>query len=163
MSPSRIVRLGTARPAPGKLDVSSLRLHTDRGARVRIGHAIVSPSPTLEESIEGASTLTITVRDRDHVLLRSKFVRKRSKLTLDGISYTLVKTTRAADGALTLLFEETAWNILRDHDSPRKWNRANTTRAQAVKAMIREPTRYRIPCRIPELDVRQPVAAAKRD
>ena len=114
---------------------------------------------THEQTIEGASTLTIVVRDADRGLLRSSLVKTRSMMWLDGIWYSLVKVSRQGN-AVTLLFEETAVSLLRRYQRPKKANRANTTRAQFVRSLVREVRESNIPFRIPEVNERQPIAKA---
>jgi hypothetical protein len=154
---SPLVKLRVAR-APAKLTLDALTLHGDRNAKVNLNAA--TTQVVHQDTLEGASTVTIAVRDPGHGLLRSNLVKTRSTLTLDRVQYRLVKVARRGN-ELTLTFEETGVNNLRQYDGPRKANRDTTTRAQFVDSLVREPRDYRIPFRCPELKVAQPIAAGK--
>jgi hypothetical protein len=150
------VRLQTARPPTRPLELGDLIITGDRKVRAALGRVVTNAEH--EQTIEGASTVTLTVRDPTRGLLRSNIVKTKSTLTLDRVQYRLVKVSRDG-GALTLIFEETAVNVLREYDRPRKANRANTTRAQFVRSLVREPAGTVIPFRCPELNVKQPIAS----
>lgn len=117
----------------------------------------------LDQTIEGASTLTLTVRDPHRGLLRSDLVRYKSLIVLDDVRYRLVKVARAVRGELQLTFEMAAVNVLRDpkYAFPWKANRATMTRARFVERLLREPKDVWIPYSIPEVNVRQPIAPAR--
>ena len=149
--------LATVRPPLHDADTGRLVLITDAKTRVVLTPQITDA--TLEETIDGASTLTLTVHDYDRRILRSSLVKTAATVELDRVSYRLVKVAHQGN-AVTLTFEETAVNVLRGYDQPKKANRANTTRAQFVEALVREPTAYRIPFRCPERDVKQPIASS---
>ena len=144
---------GTVRPPAKDLELTDLNLQGDAGQVAHLLRATTEVDLTM--TIDGASTLALKVRDPTRSLLQSSLVRTRSQLVLDNVEYTLVKVAR--DGhELTLTFEETAVNLLRRYSKPRKANRANTTRAQFIEGMVREPTEATIPFRCPELNTRQP-------
>ena len=144
---------GTVRPPAKDLDVADLDLRGDSGQVAHLKRA--TTEVTLTMTLDGASTLEMKVRDPHRTLLHSALVRTHSQLVLDGVEYTLVKVARDGN-ELTLTFEETAINVLRQYSKPRKANRKNTTRAQFIKGLVDEPTRVSIPFRCPELDERQP-------
>lgn len=158
MSP--LVKLQAAQ-APGKpLEQQDLRLHGDKNVVAALNRAMTGA--TQEQTLEGANTIVITVRDPARGLLRSNIVKTRATLTFDRVQYRLVRVGREGNG-LTLTFEETAVNVLRDYDDPRKANRDNTTRAQFVRTLVQEPAttgtqRFQIPFRCPELNERQAIA-----
>jgi hypothetical protein len=154
-----IAKLRTIAGAPAAtgnvLELDALTIHGDLGVKADLNAA--TTSAVHEASLEGASTLTITVRDPTRALLRSNVVKTKATLTLDQVQYRLVKVARHG-GELTLTFEETAVNVLREHDSPRKANRDTMTRAQFVQGLVREPRDFQIPFLCPELKVQQPIA-----
>jgi hypothetical protein len=154
---TNIRSLGTAARPASDLDVDRLILRGEKRLTVNLKGLIVEG--TLEQTIEGASTLTIVVRDAERGLLRSSLVRTRSMMWVDGIWYSLAKVSRQGN-AVTLLFEETAVSLLRRYQRPRKANRANTTRAQFVRTLVKEVREATIPFRIPEVNERQPIAKA---
>lgn len=111
---------------------------------------------TLERTIDGASTLSLTLHDPKRVLLRSGVFSKQADVVLDDYPWRLVKVTKSGDD-LTLVFEDRAVALLRGPRRPKKASRANVTRAQFALSLIRE-VRPLIPYNIPELTQRQPVA-----
>jgi hypothetical protein len=154
-----LVKLRTiagARAATGNvLTLDDLTIHGDLGVKVSLNAA--TTQVVHEATLEGASTVTITVRDPTRGLLRSNIVKTKSTLTLDRVQFRLVKVARRG-GELTLTFEETAVNVLREHDDPKKANRDTMTRAQFVQSLVSEPRDFQIPFMCPELKVQQPIA-----
>jgi hypothetical protein len=148
------------RPLLRPLDLSSMTLYgvqpwtkgLQQNLRLSITEAV------LEQTIEGASTLTLTVRDPFHGLLRSDLVTYKSLLVLDDVRFRLVKVGRNATGELRLIFETASVQVLRGIKHPWKANRATMTRAQFVERLLREPRDVWIPYRIPEVNVQQPIA-----
>jgi hypothetical protein len=151
----RVPTLSVVRRPRADLDVGALRLQGS-GLPVKLRNSITDAS--IDETIDGASTLTLTVNDWGKTLLQSEAAQSAATLTFDGLSFTLVKISRQQD-ATTLTFEETAVNLLRRYSKPRKANRANTTRAQFVRSMVREVKEARIPFECPEVNKRQPIAS----
>lgn len=152
--------LSAVRPPAADLDVSSLvlsgpKLKGTKQLSQQIRQAVTAM--TLAQTMEGASTLTISVTDWSGALMRSQLLTGAVTVTFDGLSYTLTKVARA-DTVMTLTFEETAVALLRLYNKPKKANRDNTTRAQFVRSMVQEVTQARIPFQCPEVNVRQNVA-----
>jgi hypothetical protein len=154
----KVPQLSTVRPPGADLDVGNLTLN-DKPLTAKLKQAIVDGS--LEQSIEGASTFTLTIADWYEALLRSNLIMGASTLTFDGISFTLVKTSRLAQSQLKLTFEETAVNLLRRYNTAKKANRKTTTRAQFVQSMVKEVKQAVIPFKCPEVSVIQPIAGQK--
>lgn len=150
-----IKTLGTARQPKEDLDVAQLILRGEKKLRVDLRKLVAEA--THEQTIDGASTLTIVVRDYERGLLRSSLVQTRSMLQLDSIWYSLSKVSRQGN-AVTLIFEETSVSLLRRYQRAKKANRANTTRAQFVRSMVTEVRESKIPFRAPEVKERQPIA-----
>jgi hypothetical protein len=150
--------LGTFRPPARDLDLDALRLQGDRGQVADLKRSISSGE--LQQTLEGASTLTLKVRDYTRALLNSALLQAEAHLTLDNIEYSLAKVSHDGD-ELTLIFEETGVNLLRKYNSPRKANRGATTRAQFIRGFVREVKERVIPFNCPEVNERQPVAAAQ--
>lgn len=148
--------LSRARQPAADLDVANLRL---QGKKVSAKLAQAITDGSIEQTIDGASTLTFTVADWAGGLLRSALLAGAVTVTFDGLSFTMVKTSKS-DTALTLTFEETAVNLLRQYSKPRKANRSTTTRAQFVRTLVQEVTQARIPFVCPEVNKKQPIAAA---
>ena len=147
--------LGTFRPPARDLDVDQLYIYGERNVSADLKRLCTSME--LQMTLEGASTLTLKVRDFWRSFLRSNLTQTRSRIVLDNIEYTLVKVSHDAD-EITLILEETAVNLLRRYDSPKKANRDNTTRAQFIRGMVNEVRERKIPWNCPEEKIRQPVA-----
>lgn len=156
---SKAKPLGVARQPARDLDVDHLRVWAPgtSPSRVRADLKNLTADAELIQSLEGASTLTLKVRDYSRHLLRSPLCEQRSTLSLDQIEYTLVKVSHSED-EITLIFEESAVNLLRQYDKPKKAARDNTTRAQFIRGMVAEVKERRIPFECPELTQRQPMA-----
>lgn len=154
---SAIVTLGKAQRPPHEYEVGRLSLQGPLGGSLALDTAMTKT--TLEDSIDGAGALVIVVRDRAREILRSNPIKNMpSTLLFNSVEYTLVKVSYKRD-ELTLTLEETAVNVLRRYDAPRKANRDNVTRAQFVRTLVIEPKEYKVIFRCPELNVKQPVAA----
>lgn len=151
------VQLGKPRRPPNEYEIGRLSLQGPLGGVLELEGAMTQT--TLEDTLDGAGALQITVRDKAREVLRSAPIRNMpSTLLFNGVSYTLVKVSYKRD-ELTLTLEETAVNVLRRYTSPRKANRDNVTRAQFARSLVIEPKEYNIVFRCPELNVRQPVAS----
>jgi hypothetical protein len=152
---SPVVKLQVAQAPAKPLELQDLRLQGDNKVVAALNRAMTSA--TQEATMEGASTVVLIVRDPARGLLRSNLVKNKSTLILDRVQYRLVRVAREGN-QLTLTFEETAVNVLREFDEPRKANRENTTRAQFVKTLVQEPKAFVIPFRCPELNEKQGIA-----
>jgi hypothetical protein len=149
--------LAVARPPRADLDITNITLQ-GKQMSARLRASITDGS--IEQTIQGASTLTLVVADWYGNLLRSQLLTGAVTAVFDGMSFTLVKLSVTDQGSLSLIFEETAINLLRGYSKPRKANRANTTRAQFVRSLVREVTEATIPFSSPEINKRQPVASS---
>lgn len=150
----KVKKLSTVRPPRADLDVNNMKLQGKR-LSAKLKQSITGA--TLETTIQGASTLTLTVADWHEGLLHSKLLAGKCELTFDGESFTLVKISRTGPN-MQLTFEDTAVNLLRQYTKPLKANRAKVTRAQFVRKMVREVTQARIPFHCPEINKKQPIA-----
>lgn len=107
----------------------------------------------IDRTIEGASTLTITVDDDNaRTIQKSGRLGRKVDTELDGTFWTLVGVKKA-QRKLTLTLEEREVNVLRYYSSWIIANRANTTRAQFVKRMLDEVKEIPLKYVIPELNV----------
>jgi hypothetical protein len=115
---------------------------------------------TVSRTIEGASTVTVTVSDRDRKLLRSGILSHRLTTEIDGLFFILVGVEKqGAD--LHLTFEDREIYVLRTYNKPivqsQKTNRNKITRAEFILRLIKEVKEESIPYVIPELHVVQPI------
>jgi hypothetical protein len=133
------------------LDVVNKKL---RGLDTRIEGSIVDGS--LERTIDGASTLDLTVHDPKRALLQSGMFGYAIQVRLDRLYWRLVKVGKQGD-ELNLTFEDREVYLLRQHTRPRHTKRGKVTRAQFALSLVRE-VKPPIPFICPELRTRQPIA-----
>jgi hypothetical protein len=119
----------------------------------------------VERTIEGASTITITVEDRDYTLLKSGRLSSRNDIEIDGLYFRLVGVNLSGT-TITLTFEDREISVLRTYNKPikqsLKTSRAQVTRAHFILRMIKEVKEFKIPYFIPELNKVQPIAGMKQ-
>jgi len=143
------------------LDVQTLKLDVlgakFSGLDTRIENSLVDGS--IERTIDGASTLTLTVHDPRRALLQSGMFAHTVEVTLDRFRFRLVKVSKA-DTDLTLTFEDRDVARLRQYRKPRKASRAKVTRAEFALSLVREVKNPAIAFVCPELHTRQPVSAS---
>jgi hypothetical protein len=122
------------------------------------------PSITIERTVEGASTVTVTVVDQDRELLRSGMLGARQDIEIDGLWFRLVSVAKSGK-TLTLQFEDREIAVLRTYDKPIKQSQATSrgivTRAQFILRLLKEVRELTIPYVIPELTKEQPTDATK--
>jgi hypothetical protein len=113
---------------------------------------------TIDRTMTGASTLTLTIEDERRDLLRSGLLTYTLDLQLDGLWWRLVKVTKQGD-QLSLTFEDRVVAYLRQITTPRKATRSSMTRAEFALSIVREVRQGEpIPFVCPELHVVQAVA-----
>lgn len=157
--------LSAVRPPRTDFDVSKLTLSgpkATRGSRrlsAQITQAVTDAA--LEQSMDGASTLTLGITDWAEGLLHSQLILGAVTVSIDKLDFTLSKIARQ-DDKMTLTFEETAVSLLRVNRSAKKANRATVTRAQFARSMVQEVTEFTIPFQCPEVNTKQPIAAPKK-
>jgi NlpC/P60 family len=143
------------------IDVKSFLVDTSlaHGLKVNFGAAITSGS--IERSIEGANTITITVHDGRKEVLRSGMfgTNDNQKLPVidvlvEGLWYRLA-SFRKEGLELTLEFEDRFVFFLRTHNTPMSASRAHTTRAEFIGRMVKQVKGLHYFC--PELHKRQPI------
>jgi cell wall-associated NlpC family hydrolase len=171
----------TAASANADLDLSELTLDWVSGPASRDIDARGSlTGVTLERTIEGASTVTVNLRDPNGVLfrqgrvwapktrkpldrdsagvaLRRPVLRGRAmEIELDGVSYRLVQVSKSGDD-ITLTFEDRSVYFLRRKYGAKRTSRSDVTRAQFILGLVREIKSNPIRFVCPELNVRQPI------
>lgn len=107
-------------------------------------------SAELERTIDGASTLSISLHDPERRLLRSGIFETAVDIELDGLYFRLVSVSKS-DDQLSLTFEERAVSLLRRKDKPLKVSRDKITRSQFVKRLVDEVKIYPIDFYAPDL------------
>jgi hypothetical protein len=115
---------------------------------------------TIEHTMTGASSLTITLDDTDRALTDSDLFTKQIDVKLDGLWWRLVKVSKSGD-SLTLTFEDRAVSLLRKVTTPRKAARSKMTRAEFALSLVREiKTGGGIPFYCPDLHAKQKIATS---
>lgn len=110
----------------------------------------------IELTIEGASTLTLDLKDPDGKLLDSFLFRQTVRLIAADIRWELVKVTKNGDG-LSLTFEDYIVALLRRKNKHKKVARNKQTRAQFIRSQVREVRAVDITFVCPAVNVRQPI------
>jgi cell wall-associated NlpC family hydrolase len=134
----------------GDLDLTNFFIQMRDKAGINLVSAITDA--TVDRTIEGASTLVVTVEDNNSrdIQLSGKLGRKVD-VNVDGLWWTLVGV-RKSGNLLTLTFEERVVNIFRYYNKFIYASRKKMNRAHFVLRLIQEPTEQKIPYVIPELD-----------
>lgn len=123
---------------------------------IRVDSRITDGS--IDRTMSGASTLTLTLEDERRDLLRSGLFNRQVDMSLDGQWWRLVKVSKTGD-ALTLTFEDRVVSYLRQITTPRKAARSKMTRAEFALSIVREVKQGGgIGFVSPDLHVRQAVA-----
>lgn len=115
------------------VDLAELDLLLQGGKEIPIRELLVEPCG-IERTIEGPSTLTLTLNDRDRWLLQSGAlspaqVERGVDVSIDGLWFRLVAHNKSGD-TLTLTFEDREVVLLRRYPlktAPKTWSRAWST------------------------------------
>lgn len=124
----------------------------------------------VDRTIEGASTLTVKVRDMDRKILKSNLLELQADdrlgdidVKLDGLRWRLVQVKKQGDD-LDFIFEELEVNLLRTgKGKPLKAKRGKTTRNEFILSLIRRIKGHKIKTRIHELHKTQPLVGEASD
>lgn len=141
----------------GDIDVGNLVLKVRKVSGIKIREQI--SDAILERTIDGASTLTITLIDDNREILNSGKLRKKTDLEIDGLWFRL-KQIKKRGAMLDLVFEDREIAFLRDHAKVRTAQRSKVTRAEFVLSLIKEVKQVKIRTVIPELHKVQPIQKA---
>lgn len=114
----------------------------------------------ITRTIEGASTVVVTLMDPKREVLRSGLLNSRLDIQLDGLWFRLVKVGKI-DDKLDLTFEDREVAILRTYNTKKVVHRSKATRAEFVNNLIREVKEFHIPVVIPDLHKIQPIEKQK--
>lgn len=140
-------------------DLGDLTLHDGRNLAVEIGQAI-TPTPTLNRTIDGASSIELSVYDPKLRFLQSSLLAEKFDAKIDGLDFRYVATSKAGK-SLTLTLEDRAVALLRELKGPKKAFRANTTRAEFIIGLVRE-AKPEIPFFCPQLHDKQPIKTERQ-
>lgn len=139
-----------------EIDLATFNLQMRTKAGINIVEAISDAE--IDRTIEGASTLTVTVQDDNQrtIQLSGKLGRKVD-VEIDGLFFTLVGVTKTGR-VLNLKFEEREINVLRYYGKYLQRSRDNVTRAQFVLLMLKEVKEIPLRYVIPELTKKQAIS-----
>jgi cell wall-associated NlpC family hydrolase len=133
----------------GDVDLAEFDLAMEGIGGIALRSAITDAR--IDRTIEGASTLTVTVNDdADRTIETSGRLGKHSYVNLNGLWFTLVQVNKQGHN-LSLTFEDREVNLLRYYNSFIKADRAKVTRAEFVLRMIEEVKEISMKWIIPEL------------
>lgn len=129
-------------PAP-VLALTVLGAHDRATMTASLGMMTVSAE--LEQTIEGASTLTVVVADPARRLIRSGACSSAARVAVGGRRFLLASVQRdPGSPTLTLTFEAEAVALLRRYTKPRAMYRDKVTRAQFLESLVREVKERRL-------------------
>ena len=129
-----------------------------KGLDINVSESIIDGS--IERTMDGASTLSVTVHDPSREMLRSGMFDHAIDVKLDGQWFRLAQVNKQGDD-LELTFEDRVVAYLRIHKKPRSMSRSKVTRAQFVRLLVREVKATTIPFISPSIGVTQKQAAAE--
>jgi hypothetical protein len=115
----------------------------------------------VEQTMQGAPMLSLTIPDTDYALLESGLFNYKVDAVLDGVPFRLVSVGLQDDRMLTLSLEHRVVSYLREHKSPLKVSRNVMTRGEFIYKLVREV--HAVPIRLvaPSMDIRQRIAKPK--
>ncbi|HXH77321.1 MAG TPA: NlpC/P60 family protein [Nocardioides sp.] len=116
--------------------VEALTLITpDAGTSLQLHDAIIA-APDLTLTIDGASTLSVTVRDTDRKLARSDAFVARSWAIVDGVHFELVKAAKSGND-VTLTFEDAVVGAMRRDKKTYRWPANSVTQRELLVQLAR--------------------------
>jgi hypothetical protein len=123
-----------------------------KGIKAVIGDSI--EDVVLERTIEGASTVTITIYDPFRELINSELVKQQFDVELDGLHFRFVQLKKQGK-SVDLVFEEREISVLRKKKGARKIKRGKMTRAEFARMLVREVKKpHKIPFYSPDMHKR---------
>lgn len=143
----------------GDLDLENLKLAHRNRASLNIAESVISGD--VVRTIEGASTVTITVNDRTRAIRNSGMLGAEVDIKIDGLWFRLVKVGKSGNN-LTLVFEDREIAILRKYNKKKAASWGKTTRAEFARSLVREVKELNIPFICPELEEKEKKAPKNR-
>lgn len=120
--------------ALGGVTIKDLYLKAQKASANVIG---ATTDATVERTVEGASTLTLNIRDSQKVLLKSGLFSQRITATIDRHGFELVAVNKAALD-LTVVFEDAAVAALRKQTKPIKVAAGTMSRVDFARMLLKE-------------------------
>ncbi len=135
-------------------DIGDLTLRSGKKLAIEIGGGI-TPSPSLNRTIDGASTLTVPIYDPNLSFLQHSLLSSKFDAELDGLHFRYVGLSKTGKN-LTLTLEDRDVSKLREFTGPKRAFREEVTRAEFVKSLVRE-AHPSLDFFCPQLHVKQPI------
>jgi hypothetical protein len=141
------------------LDLSQLAFITRKLPVMRFDQAVTGGE--VSRTIEGASTVTLTVTDHYGRIRRSGRLGQGVDIKIDGLWFRLVKVSKRGDD-ITLTFEDREVAVLRSYDARRVVGWGKMRRSRFAEILVKEVKEFNIPFICPDL-MRQRALNAKKD
>lgn len=142
-----------------KLDLS-LAAGSSAGEQLPLAKLLTDGN--IEQTMDGAPGMDVTVTDAGLSLLNSGLFARTLDAELDSVPYRLVKVSLLDNEQLHLIFEHRVVAWLRQHDKYMKVSRGQSTRAEFIYKMVQEVQAGPIRFVSPDLHKKQSVAAPKK-
>ena len=148
------------------VDVAQLVLEV-AGVDVELNVIESVVSADVARTIEGASTLTITIHDQAREILNGRFLEdpdgdlRTVDVEVDNLWFRLVKIDKQADD-LTLTFEDRQVARLRAKRGPRRASKKKLNRAEFARTLVRSVRSETIRFYCPELHTRKQITKASK-
>lgn len=130
-------------------DLASLHLRSKTLGKYELIEQMIEPC-TVTRTIEGASTVTITVDDTEKHLWRSGMLGSKIDINIDGLRFRLVHVDKQGP-VITLQFEDREVALLRQYDDPIKIAWGAATRAKFIRRLVQGVREEHIQFVCPEL------------
>lgn len=150
--------LAVPRRAAGRVGDTALGAIRLNGRTMSAGLRSRVTDMEVEQTIDGASTVTMTVRDSDRVLQRKGMWAAGARIVVDGLPYVLVAVDKNEDD-FTATFEDAAIWAFRQRFGPVKARRtASMTRAKFIAQLASKVKSPKVKLWSPQRDKPQKVA-----
>lgn len=113
----------------------------------------------VERTIDGASTVTIRIIDRERYFRNSGYLQIECDILIDGLWFRLVRVEKDGD-IFTLTFEDREVSIMRTYDTPKMVEWGKVSRQWFIWNMVKEPLEFKpkgIPVTIEDLEKSKPI------
>lgn len=149
------------------VDLSTFLLDVAKSKSLDFDIATNIMSADIERTMDGASTLTVAIKDVDNILMESGFFGDGTEDTfqaidvnIDGLWFRLVQVQKQGT-VINLTFEDRIVAYMRLHKKHRKISRNKATRAEFARMLVREIKATDIVFVSPSLHKKQPIAKIK--
>jgi hypothetical protein len=131
------------------LDLTGIAFLSPKLPKYRFDESIIAGE--VSRTIEGASTVTLTVNDQAGYIRRSGRLASRVDIKIDGLWFRLVKVQKSGND-ITLTFESREVAILRTYNNRRVIGWGKMRRARFAQILVEEVKEMDIPFICPDLE-----------